>query len=106
MKVKLYPTNAPMETREVRCFNDIQNLLGGEDFLGVKSFHSRDLEKVFPSWELVHFDTQSNESYLVHDEARLIPLPRNEHFPSFFGVVVVADSGWENLPYSLDENVR
>jgi len=103
MKVKVYPTNAPMETREVKCFNDIQRLIGGEGFQAVQEIHSSDLPRVFPSWELVHFDTQNNESYLVHEEARLIPLPRNEHFPAFYGTVVVAESGWESLPYSLSE---
>tara|TARA_Y100000022_G_scaffold99773_1_gene86131 strand:+ start:103 stop:426 length:324 start_codon:yes stop_codon:yes gene_type:complete len=103
MKVKVYPTNAPMETREVKCFNDIQHLIGGEGFQAVEEIHSRDLERLFPSWELVHFDTQSNESYLVHEEARLINLPKNEHFPAFYGTVVVASSGWEGLPYSSEE---
>ena len=81
MKVKYFPANGAMETREVKTFTDIQTLVGG--------------------WvEMIHWNQPSSEFYLVDEEARLKQgTPRNEHFPAFFGPVVVAGSGWETLPY-------
>lgn len=81
MKVKYFPAKGAMETREVKTLTDIQALVGG--------------------WvELIHWNQPSSESYLVDEEARLkANTPRNEHFPAFFGDVVVAGNGWENLPY-------
>lgn len=81
MKVKLFPPNGAMETRDVKTFADIQALVGGHV-------------------ELIHWNQPSEEAYLVDEEARLKKdIPRNEHFPAFFGAVVVAGLGWDDLPY-------
>ena len=84
MKVRYYQHNKPMESREVRCMEDIQELVGG--------------------WvELLKFN-HLKESFLGDEEGLLKNLPRNEHFPQYVGnIVVCEDDTWHNLPYSKNE---
>ena len=84
MKVRYYQHNKPMESREVQCFEELQELVGG--------------------WvELLKFN-HLKESFLGDEEGLLKNLPRNEHFPQYVGnIVVCEDDTWHNLPYSKSE---
>ena len=77
MKVTLYPASQPPKTVEVSSFSDIQKLVGG-DIGTAKRTSMGDL--------------------LVNDESLLINLPRNQHYTSLAGDVVLAPKGWEDLP--------
>ena len=85
MKVRFYQHNKPMESREVQCFEEIQELVGG--------------------WiELLKFNHLNSESFLGDEEGLIKKLPRNEHFPQYVGdIVVCEDDTWHELPYSKSE---
>jgi len=85
MKVRFYQYNKPMESREICCMEDIQELVGG--------------------WvELLKFNMNTKESFLGDEEGLLKKLPRNEHFPQYVGnIVVIEDDSWNELPYSKSE---
>ena len=84
MKVRYYQHNKPMESREVQCFEELQELVGG--------------------WvELLKFN-HLKESFLGDEEGLLKNLPQNQHFPQYVGnIVVCEDDTWHNLPYSKSE---
>lgn len=78
MKVTVYPTNQPPKTVEISTFSDLQKLVGG--YIEVaKSTSMGDL--------------------LVNEEGLPMNLPRNQHYPYLVGAVILAPSGWDELPY-------
>ena len=87
MKVRFYQADKPMESREVHCMEDIQELIGG--------------------WvELLKFNMHTQESFLGDEEGLLKKLPRNQHFPQYVGnIVICEDEKWHQLPYSKSEVV-
>ena len=72
MKVRFYQADKPMESREVHCMEDIQELIGG--------------------WvELLKFNMHTQESFLGDEEGLLKKLPHNQHFPQYVGNIVICE---------------
>ena len=78
MRVTLYPAQATPKTVTVTTFTELQKLVGG--YVTPAG--------VTPAGDL-----------LVNEEGLLLGLPANQHYPRFVGDVVLAPTGWGDLPY-------
>ena len=80
MKVTVYNTTSiTPSVASVTSFSDIQLIIGGY----VES----------------HKQPNSKTTLLFNEDAINLKLPQNVRFPELLGTVIVAEDGWQKLPY-------